>query len=199
MYDNNAWPETAPIQTFIPERKRPQRVFVGAVAILVAGGFALLAGGLAPVFADANSGVMSLPAAVTITVAVVFAVIAASLGRILLKARKWAPKPARYTSAGMAVVYGLYGLVIAMTEDGSAAVIAGFAFGAALAAVVTAVSMLGNSIDEYFNPPPEPSPFQQQAGQQQPGGPPLGGYDADWTPPAQRQPPGSNHPGGFTR
>ena len=194
MYDDNAWPDTAPIETFIPERQRPQRVFVAGVAVLVSAGFALLTGLLSPVVAG-STGVLAAPAAVSIGFAVVLALLLAGLGRVILKARKWAPKASRIGAGAASVVYGVFGLVVHLTEDGSGKLIAWLSFGAALAAAVCAVSLLGRQVDEYFDPTPQPSPFAQQ--QPSGGQPPIGGYDEDWTPPAQRQPPGSNQPGGF--
>lgn len=194
MYEDNAWPDTAPIETFIPERKRPQKVFVAAIAVMAVGVLALLLGVLHAVTASNASStsapvVLAIPAALAVGIEMLVAAWLAIVATGMLKGRKWVPKPARWTGGVAAAWYVLFGLLM-MSAVGSthSAGLGGFvaflSFAAAVAGAVAAICMVGKGVDEYFDPPVQPNPFQNNTGQ-----PPVGGYDADWVPPAQRQPP----------
>lgn len=193
MYEDNAWPETAPIQTFIPERKRPQRVFIAGMATLTAAGAALLAGllHLAVVDTPGASFLVGVPGAVMVILGLLVAAWLGLVAQATLKGRKWIAKPALWTGGGLFVLYGLIGLLArpgAEVGDGKFGLwlYAILAFVAALAGAVSAVCLLGKHAGEYFDPPVAPSPFQQNTGA------PMGGYDSDWVPPQQRgqqQPP----------
>ncbi|ADD45472.1 hypothetical protein [Stackebrandtia nassauensis] len=194
MYEDNAWPDTAPIQTFIPERKRPQRVFIAGMATLTAAGAALLAGLLHLAVAETRGGsfLVDIPGVVMVVLGLAVAAWLGLVAQAVLKGRKWIPKPAMYSGGGLLVFFGLIGLLAKpgpAVGDGAFGLwlYAILAFLAAVAGVTTAVCLLGRNVAEYFDPPAQPSPFQQNNNQA-----PMGGYDSDWIPPQQRgrpQPP----------
>ncbi|MGH8878359.1 MAG: hypothetical protein ACRD0P_13605 [Stackebrandtia sp.] len=195
MYEDNAWPETAPIQTFIPEKKRPQRVFIAGMAALTAAGAAVLAGLLHFAVVDTRgaSFLLEVPGLVMCVLGLLIAGWLGVLAQAVLKGRKWSAKPAMWTGVGLVVYYGIYGLLAkpgADVRDGAFGLwlYALLAFLAMAAGAVSIVCLLGKQVAEYFDPPAAPSPFQQQGQDQTP----LGGYDSDWMPPQQRgqqQPP----------
>ncbi|CAM3194705.1 hypothetical protein [Stackebrandtia soli] len=195
MYDDNAWPDTAPISVFIAERKRPQRVLAAAVALGAAAAFHLLAAALygTAVIKSPDAVVLSEQIAtwVMVVVSVLVGSATATIVVGLLRGRRWAPLGGRVAGGVYAVSCGFFGLS-AMPPSGTAS--AGFtwfyavvAFVIAVAGVVALLCLFGRSVDEYFAPPQ-----QQQATPFAPTGPdvqPLGGYDRDWIPPAQHEPP----------
>lgn len=193
MYEDNAWPETAPIQTFIPERKRPQRVFVAGMAILTAAGAALVTGLLHLAVAGTAGGgfLVDIPGVVMVVLGLLVAAWLGVTAQAVLKGRKWIGKPALWTGVGVFVFYGLIGLLArpgAEVDDGAFGLwlYAILAFLSAIAGAVTAVCLLGKAVAEYFDPPVAASPFQRDTGA------PMGGHDSDWVPPQQRgrqQPP----------
>lgn len=194
MYEDNAWPDTAPINAFIPERKRPQQVFIAGMALLVGAGAALLLGllHLAVVDTPGASFLVDIPGAVMIVLGLLVAAWLGLAAQAVLKGRKWIAKPGLWTGGGVFVWYGIIGL---LAKPGSEVDEGAFglwlytllAFGAALAGAVTTVGLLGKRAAEYFDPPVAPNPFPGN-----PGGVPLGGNDSDWIPPQRRghqQPP----------
>lgn len=189
MYEDNAWPDTAPIETFIPERKRPQKVFVAAIAVMAIGVLALLLGVLHAVVASNASGpvILAIPPALAVGFELLVAAWLAIVAMGMLKGRKWVTKPARWTGGIAAAWYVVFGLLMLSAvgtthSTGLGAFVAFLAFAAAVAGAVTLICMLGRNVEEYFEPPVQPNPFQNNTGQ-----PPAGGYDSDWVPPAQRQ------------
>lgn len=183
MYEDNAWPETAPIETFIPERKRPQRVFVAGIAVLTGGAAAVLTGLAHLGAADpAATGILALPGGAALIWGGLVAVWSGILGYAVVKGRKWAPVPARWTGAGLVVWFTVHGLLLWSAKDdavgGLAAVLA---FVTAAAGVVVLAGTFGRDVTEYFRPTPQPSPFSTPTGQT-----PMGGNDADWIPPERR-------------
>lgn len=193
MYEDNAWPETAPIQTFIPERKRPQRVFISGMASLVAAASVLLAGLLHLAVSGTPGGgfLIGMPGAVMLVIGLLAAAWLGVLAQAVLKGRKWSARPALWTGGGLLVLYGVIGLLAKPGPEVGDGVFglwlyAILAFAAAASGAVSAVCLLGKAVTEYFDPPVAPSPFQHN-----PNAAPMGGHDSDWIPPQQRgqQPP----------
>ncbi|MFD0557966.1 hypothetical protein FB566_3255 [Stackebrandtia endophytica] len=191
MYDDNAWPQAAGIDAFIEERRRPQRVTVACVALLVAGGASLLSGILYGVFGIAASDGMAL--VVGLLVGAAIAGWCAVLAKVGWVGRRWAANPARYTGLGLFLLLAVFAALDAprvMTELGE--LLGGIyviPLGAgALSGAVAFVGLLGTSVSEYFDPPVQPSPFANQPQS-------MMGNDADWGPPRQAPYSPSGQPG----
>ncbi|GAA4911287.1 hypothetical protein LX16_2585 [Stackebrandtia albiflava] len=191
MYDDNAWPETAAVSTFIPERKRPQRVTVAAIAFLVAALLAVLAGALyATIGTAASNFLLTMPWLVAVPVAALVAVWCAILGRVVWKGRRWAAGAALWSAVGLLAACGGFGAIAnpkvsTMVTGAQGWFYAVVVIGCALCGAVALVGLVGRQSREWFDPPAQPNPFAQQ---ERDGMPPIAGYDADWTPPQYRQP-----------
>ena len=191
MYDDNAWPQAAGIDAFIEERRRPQRVTVACVALLVAGGATLVSGILYGVFGIAACDSMAL--VVGLLVGAVVAGWCAVLAKVGWAGRRWAANPARYTGLGLFLLLAVFAALDGprvMTELGE--LLGGIyliPLGAgALSGAVAFVGLLGTSVSEYFDPPAQPSPFANQTQS-------MMGNDADWGVPRQAHHPHGGQPG----
>ncbi|HZE40769.1 MAG TPA: hypothetical protein VE172_18360 [Stackebrandtia sp.] len=192
MQDDNAWPDTAPIETFIEERQRPPRVRVAGLALLVGAGLALLAGLLhLAVSGTAGAGfLIDIPGMVMLVLNAVIAAYLAFIARGVIKGWKWVLRVARGTAAAAAIFYLIYGLLAKPGDTVHSGALllwldALLAFAAVAAGLVALVCLFGASVTAFFAPPQAVKPSEQQHN----GQASMGGNDADWTPPAQRDHP----------
>ncbi len=193
MYGDNqsAWPQTAPINVFVPERQRPKRigfaskfVFVNAVCALSTGLMAFLN------FEPEELGAIgAIPAPAMVGVGMVFALWLLVLIRPLAKGSRWGLLAARWAAATAMIVYSVYFVLgapwILPEVFGGEPVLSVFmsAFTALLALVLFGC-LWGRGVREYFRlSQPQPVPGEAR---------PIGS-EADWTP-KQRPMHGHNPP-----
>ena len=188
MYgDNqNAWPQTAPVDVLMSSRQRPKRIGLGAKLQFITGSFAMATGLLAFIEQSPEElGVVgAIPPAVTLGTGIVIALWLLLLMRPLGKGRAWSLRTARWTAPIVAVAYALYFLVgspwtfVDVFGGGFAPTV----FVAALTGL-TALALFGclwgASVREFFYPTPPPMA---------PGGAQPIGNEADWNPAGQYAP-----------